>query len=104
MQLIIVQLFELQVVSKNPSLALKIIPNKSRALLAANLLNQVPHLLPFILGHHPLETAVITGHVNAELFVTHLSLHGAPWLHAPVLDLPAQDISGREVKYRCMEA
>merc|ERR1719474_13435 len=62
-----------------------------------NLLNQVPHLLPFILGHHPLKTAVIAGHVNAELFVTHLSLHGAPCLHAPVLDLPTQDISGTAI-------
>merc|ERR1711928_113615 len=88
-KLIIVQLFELQVVSKNPSLALKNIPNKSRALHATNLLNQVPHLLPFVLGHHPLKTAVIAGHVNAELFITNLSLHGAPCLmHLYLTSLP----------------
>ena len=52
MQLIIVQLIELQVVNKNTSFALKIIQNKFRALHAANLLNQVPHLLPFVLSHH----------------------------------------------------
>ena len=95
MQLILVQLIGIHVVSSNSPQALKIIPNQSS--LATNLRNQVPDLLPFILSHHPLEAAVIARHVNAELFVAHLSLHGAPLLHASVLDLSAQDVSGTSI-------
>ena len=97
MQLILVQLVGIHVVSSTTPQALKIIPNEFCVLLATNLRNQVPDFLPFILSHHLLEATVIARHVNAELFVAHLSLHGAPLLHASVLDLSAQDISGTSI-------
>ena len=43
--------------------------------LSPDLRHEVPDPLPLVVGHHPLEAAVVAGHVDAQFFIPHLQMN-----------------------------
>ena len=41
--------------------------------------HEVPDPLPLVVGHHPLEAAVVAGHVDAQFFVPNLQMNIRSW-------------------------
>ena len=53
--------------------------NSSIKVLSPDLRHEVPDPLPLVVGHHPLEAAVVAGHVDAQFFKPHLQMNIRSW-------------------------
>ena len=43
--------------------------------LSPDLRHEIPGPLPLVVGHHPLEAAVVAGHVDAQFLIPHLQMN-----------------------------